>query len=78
MRRLRLSPVPVDTLVDLQLLPVANSDPFTNYISFPTSVLIPAGQSSGTFTITGLAAGPVGLTALLNGVGVNAQIQVLP
>jgi hypothetical protein len=64
-------PTNVDVTLDFQSLQP------TVTISL-TSVVIPAGQTSATFTITGVTAGPTRVMAILAGAEAAAQIQVVP
>jgi hypothetical protein len=65
------SPVSVDTAVSL------SSDSATA-VTLPAQLIIPAGQSSGSFPVTGLAAGTCKVAATAGGVEVTSFVTVTP
>jgi len=65
------APLTVDSTVIFQPLQ-------PDVVVSPDSVLIPAGASSATFTVTATAPGLVRVMAILNGAEAAAQVQVVP
>ena len=57
-------------------IPLTNSA--STVINAPGSVIVPAGQTSITFPVTGVTQGPATISASINATTVSAQIQVTP